>query len=82
LSILSTQFDGIGGMAKIGWAPPDSELPIKEYHLSWWKSTPGYARAFALRQTRNSKMAGAAATAMDEDYDNVIKGCQNILQFF
>uniref|UniRef100_A0A914L1Z2 Anosmin-1 n=1 Tax=Meloidogyne incognita TaxID=6306 RepID=A0A914L1Z2_MELIC len=44
-----------GEVAKIGWSPPISDIPIKDYRLSWWKTSLELAKVFELRQRRSSK---------------------------
>lgn len=66
LSVLPLPVDY--GHQKVGWAPPESELPIKEYRLSWWQISPELARAFELRQRRSSSST-KDGTPLDEDYD-------------
>uniref|UniRef100_A0A1I8BAZ1 Fibronectin type-III domain-containing protein n=1 Tax=Meloidogyne hapla TaxID=6305 RepID=A0A1I8BAZ1_MELHA len=44
-----------GEIAKIGWSPPISDIPIKDYQLSWWKTSLELAKVFELRQRRSSK---------------------------
>ncbi|KAF7632369.1 hypothetical protein Mgra_00008218 [Meloidogyne graminicola] len=53
-----------GESAKIGWSPPLSEIPIKDYRLSWWKTSLELAKVFELRQRRSFK-----GNNDEDDYD-------------
>lgn len=41
LSTESEQFDGVNKMWKVEmqWQPPISELPLRDYVLTWWRSS-------------------------------------------
>uniref|UniRef100_A0A183BJU0 Fibronectin type-III domain-containing protein n=1 Tax=Globodera pallida TaxID=36090 RepID=A0A183BJU0_GLOPA len=53
---------------KIVWNPPNSEVPLKEYRLSWWRTSDELAKAFELRQRRHSNQKNTA----DDDYEGLL----------
>ncbi|KAI1721610.1 WAP-type (Whey acidic protein) 'four-disulfide core' domain-containing protein [Ditylenchus destructor] len=48
LSVDSMEYDTVANnwIARVGWVPPNSDLPLKDYQLSWWKSTASLASAY------------------------------------
>uniref|UniRef100_A0A7E4VDE7 WAP domain-containing protein n=1 Tax=Panagrellus redivivus TaxID=6233 RepID=A0A7E4VDE7_PANRE len=66
---------------KLTWTPPSSDLPIKDYQLSWWRSSYEFANAYEQRSTGGSGAIAEAQSARrrsasltdegDEDYTAV-----------
>ncbi|KAH7727638.1 CRE-KAL-1 protein [Aphelenchoides avenae] len=55
--------------AEVTWAPPSSDLPLKDYQLSWWKVPAEFANAYEERQLRRTVVTqpGKRSTIVDAD---------------
>ncbi|KAE9550867.1 hypothetical protein FO519_005912 [Halicephalobus sp. NKZ332] len=66
---------------KISWLPPSSDLPIKDYQLSWWKSSMEFANAYEERSGRQLPEALVGRrSAEDEDYSNIDESIEKSLR--
>uniref|UniRef100_A0A914P9X3 Fibronectin type-III domain-containing protein n=1 Tax=Panagrolaimus davidi TaxID=227884 RepID=A0A914P9X3_9BILA len=73
---------------KLTWIPPTSDLPIKDYQLSWWKSSTEFANVYEQRTGKQIPDASSAAqqqsrrsaTGDDEDYSNIDESMEKSLR--
>uniref|UniRef100_A0A914CR93 WAP domain-containing protein n=1 Tax=Acrobeloides nanus TaxID=290746 RepID=A0A914CR93_9BILA len=47
---------------KISWQPPSSDLPLKDYQLSWMRTTSEFAKAYETRIGRKMALQGKRST--------------------
>uniref|UniRef100_A0A0N5BWK3 Anosmin-1 n=1 Tax=Strongyloides papillosus TaxID=174720 RepID=A0A0N5BWK3_STREA len=55
---------------KIQWLPPYSDLPIKEYHLSYWESDKNTADLLNSKYTNIQSKRSIGVHVLDEDDEN------------
>lgn len=88
LTVESMMFDDILNrwIPKLTWVPPVSDLPIKDYQLSWWRSSGEFANAYEQRTGKQIPEAASAAQQSrrsaneDEDYSAVDESIEKSLR--
>uniref|UniRef100_A0A914XSC0 Fibronectin type-III domain-containing protein n=1 Tax=Panagrolaimus superbus TaxID=310955 RepID=A0A914XSC0_9BILA len=76
---------------KLTWIPPTSDLPIKDYQLSWWRSSTEFANAYEQRTGKqipeaasaaqqSRRAATSAAASEDEDYSTIDESIEKSLR--